>query len=166
MDIEGSESMSGTRGNVVARYNHEVVTPTWSITSGNSHATIGNDGTITILSSGSITVQATYNNYTTTKNISLAYVANTYSETIIDEAGSVVCQTCRMVQNQDGSTTTTSRGTCRREDGYRSGTESTSTESQDGSSTSTSTTTNPDGSYSETQSSTSAPDPETGTTTT
>ena len=76
LSIEGSETMSGTSGTVVARYNGTVVTPTWSLTDGQANATIGNDGTITIIQSGDITVSATYNGYTTTKNISVEYVAN------------------------------------------------------------------------------------------
>jgi uncharacterized cupin superfamily protein len=56
LTIEGSSSMSGTSGTVVARYNGAVVTPTWNLTDGQSNATIGNDGAITIIQSGDITV--------------------------------------------------------------------------------------------------------------
>ena len=98
--------MSGTSGTVVARYNGTVVTPTWSITSGNENATIGNDGTITIIQSGNITVSATYNGYTTTKTISLTYSANTRTETIVEEDGAVTTITETTIENQDGSTST------------------------------------------------------------
>lgn len=84
LTIEGSSSMSGTSGTVVARYNGAVVTPTWNLTDGQANATIGNDGTITIVQSGNITVSATYNGYTTAKDIELTYVANTTSQTIVD----------------------------------------------------------------------------------
>ena len=73
--IDGSSTMIGTTGNVFARYNGNLIIPVWSITSGNSHATIAADGTITILSSGTIVVSATYSGYTTTKTIELTYEA-------------------------------------------------------------------------------------------
>lgn len=165
LTIEGSSSMSGTSGTVVARYNGAVVTPTWSITSGNSNATIGNDGAITIIQSGDITVQATYSNYTTTRDIELTYVANTTSQTIVDGNGAVTTQTSTVVQNQDGSTTTSTTATTTNEDGSTSSTQAQTTANQDGSSTTTSTTTNQDGSSSQTNSTTTAPD-QNGTTTT
>ena len=106
LSIEGSNSMSGSTGTVVARYNGTVVTPTWGLTDGQANATIGNDGTITIIQSGNITVQATYNGYTTTKTISLTYSANTRTETIVEEDGAVTTITETTIENQDGSTST------------------------------------------------------------
>lgn len=47
--IEGSDTMHGTSGKVVARYNQETVTPIWSISSGGSCATIDANGNITII---------------------------------------------------------------------------------------------------------------------
>lgn len=47
--IEASDTMQGTSGKVVARYNQETVTPTWSISSGGSCATIDANGNITIV---------------------------------------------------------------------------------------------------------------------
>ena len=47
--IEASDIMYGTFGKVVARYNQETVTPTWSISSGGSCATIDANGNITIV---------------------------------------------------------------------------------------------------------------------
>lgn len=122
LSIEGSDSMSGTSGTVVARYNGTVVTPTWSITSGN--ATISNNGMITIVQSEDITVSATYNGYTTTKNISLTYSANTTSETIVEEDGSVTTITETTIENQDGSTRTETSSTTMYEDGSYSQTQS------------------------------------------
>ncbi len=49
LSIEGDVAMQGSTGSVVARYNGEVVAPTWSVVSGAANATIGNDGAITIL---------------------------------------------------------------------------------------------------------------------
>ena len=106
LSIEGSDSMSGTYGTVVARYNGAVVTPTWNLTAGQANATIGNDGTITIIQSGDITVSATYNGYTTTKNIAVAYVANTRTETVVEEDGAITTITETTIENQDGSTST------------------------------------------------------------
>lgn len=98
--------MTGATGTVVARYNGTVVTPTWNLTDGQANATIANDGTITIIQSGNITVQATYNGYTTAKTISLAYSANTRTETIVEEDGAVTTITETTIENQDGSTST------------------------------------------------------------
>lgn len=106
LSIEGSETMQGATGNVVSRYNGTVVTPTWSLTDGQANATIANDGTITIIQSGNITVQATYNGYTTTKDIAVQYAANKSSQTLVDEEGSVTTLTETIIENQDGSTTT------------------------------------------------------------
>ena len=166
MSIEGSETMSGTSGTVVARYNGTVVTPTWNLTDGQANATIANDGTITIVQSGNITVSASYNNYTTTKTISLTYSANTRTETIVEEDGAVTTITETTIENQDGSTRTETSSTTTNTDGSYSQTSSTTTENQDGSSTTTSETTNSDGTSSETTSTTTAPDQSGATTTT
>ena len=166
LDIEGSDHMSGTSGNVIARYNQAVVSPTWSITSGSSNATIDSSGAITILNTGDIVVQAVYNGYTATKSIQLEYVANTSSQTIVDGDGSVTTITEVVVENQDGSTTTTQTATTTNADGSFSSTESQTIAGQDGASTTTSTTTNQDGSYSQSTSSTTAPAQDGSTSTT
>ena len=166
LTIEGADAMTGTSGNVVARYNEAVVQPTWSITSGGNCATIDQTGAITISQSGTIVVQAVHEGLTTTKTIQLTYAANKSSETIVKPDGSVTTMEETIVQNQDGSTTTQTTATTTNEDGSYSQTETQTTENLDGSSTTTSTTVNQDGSSSETSSSTTAPDPQTGTTTT
>ena len=56
LTIESADTITGISGNVIARYNSSVVTPTWSITSGNQYATIDSSGEITIISSGTITI--------------------------------------------------------------------------------------------------------------
>ena len=71
--IEAADTITGISGNVIARYNGDIITPTWAITAGNQYATIDASGAITIISSGSITISATYSGYTTTKNIVLVY---------------------------------------------------------------------------------------------
>lgn len=149
--IDGAATMTGTSGNVIARYNGTVVTPTWSITSGNGYASIDLQGNITILASGTIVVSATYSGYTTTKTIELIYEANTSTETVVDpDTGTTTTTTTTTTQNQDGSTSTSSTTTTTNEDGSSSETVTNTIENQDGSSTSTSTTTSSDGSSSET----------------
>lgn len=148
--IDGASTMAGTSGNVIARYNGNVVTPTWVITSGNQYATIDNTGAISIVSSGTIIVSATYSGYTTTKTIELIYEANTSTETVVDpDTGTTTTTTTTTTQNQDGSTSTSSTTTTTNEDGSSSETVTNTTQNQDGSSTSTSTTTSSDGSSSQ-----------------
>jgi len=165
LTIESADTITGTSGNVIARYNSSVVTPTWSITSGNQYATIDSSGEITIISSGTITVSASYNNYSANKNINLIYDSSTSTEVEVNEDGSTTTTVTIVTENQDGTTTETSVITTTNEDGSTSNTESETTINQDGSSETTSTTTNSDGSSSETTSTTSAPDPTTGSTT-
>lgn len=150
LTIQCSDTITGTRGNCVAVYNENVVTPTWSITSGDSHATINSTGDITITSSGNITVQAVYSGYTTTKNITLVYEANTTTDTTVNEDGSTTTTTTTTTTDpQTGATTTESTSTTTNKDGSQSHTTSETTTNQDGSSTSSSTTTNSDGTSSE-----------------
>lgn len=139
--IEGLDTITGISGNVIARYNSSVVYPSWSIISGNNYATISNSGDITIIDSGTIVVQADFNNYTSTKTITLVYDSHTETETSVDENGNVTTQTVTSITNSEtGITTTTSTSTTVNDDGSSSTSESTAT--------------------------TSAPDPETGAITT
>ena len=71
LTIESANTISGTSGNVIARYNGEIINPVWTINSGGSYGTINSSGEITIISSGNIEVQASYSGYTTTKTIAL-----------------------------------------------------------------------------------------------
>lgn len=151
LSIECATELTGTSGTAIARYNSEVVTPTWSITSGSQHASINSNGEITIISNGNITIQATYSSYTTTKTVSVVYVSGTSSTTEVNSDGSVTTTTTITVENMDGSTTETSSSTTTHEDGSISLTETETNTNQDGSSTTTSTTTNQDGSSSETE---------------
>lgn len=161
--INSPDTITGTSGNVVALYNNEACAPVWSITSGNSNATIDAQGVITILQSGSITVQAVYNGYTATKGIMLEYQAGTSQETVIDADGSVTTTTTtESTDPQTGATVTESTSTTTNQDGSTSNTVSETTTNQDGSSTSQSHTTNSDGTSSHTTSNTGAPDPQTG----
>lgn len=141
--IEGSDTMTGTSGNVIALYNYSQVTPTWSITSGVGYATIDSNGSITILDDGEITVSASYNNYTATKTITLVYAANQSSQTEVDPVtGSVTnTETTTEVDPETGAITETSTSTTTAEDG--SALSETVTETvinEDGSSTSQSST--------------------------
>ena len=165
--IHGPDTITGTTGSVVALYNNNGCVPVWSITSGNANATIDEYGEITVLQSGDITVQAVYDGYTTTKNITLEYQSGTTQETTINPDGSVTTTTTTETTDpQTGTTTTESQSTTTNTDGSTSQTTTETTENQDGSSTTTSNTTNSDGTSSSTESSTSAPDPTTGSVTT
>lgn len=164
--IECANEISGTTGNAVARYNSEIVTPSWSITSGNQYATISNDGEITIISTGSITITATYSGYQATKSVDVIYVSGQSSSTEVSDDGSVTTTTTTTVENQDGSTTETTTSSTTHDDGSVTTTESETTTNQDGSSTTSSTTNNSDGSSSQTTSTTSPPDIDDGSVTT
>ena len=166
LTIESADTITGTSGNVIARYNSTVVTPTWSITSGNQYATIDANGDITITSSGTITVSASYNNYTITKNINLIYDNSTTTEVEVNEDGSTTTTVTIVTENQDGSTTETSVVTTTNEDGSTSNTESETIVNQDGSSETTSNTTNSNGTSSSTTTSVTAPDQNGSTTST
>ena len=146
LNIEISNVMTGTSVNAVARFNGEVVTPTWSIIEGSSHATIASDGTITIISDGSVTISATYNGYTTTKTVTADYQADATSSTTVNEDGSVTTETTTTTTDTEtGATITTTSSNTIYEDGSSSSTETETTQNQDGSSTSISETTNSDG---------------------
>jgi len=151
LTIECDNVMRGTSGNVITRYNSEVVTPVYQITAGGLNATIDATGVITITASGLITVQATYSGYTVTKEISLIYEQNVESETIVNDDGSVTTTVTETVENQDGSTTATSVSNTTNSDGSTAYTETTTETQQDGSSTTISNTTNSDGTTSDTE---------------
>ena len=91
LTIEGADTITGTSGNVIGRFNSTTVNPTWTIVNGNNFATIDNRGNITIISSGTIEVEAEYvrnnNTYTAVKQIALVYDAGTTTETTVDENG-------------------------------------------------------------------------------
>jgi hypothetical protein len=166
LTIESADTITGTSGNVIARYNSTIVTPTWTITSGNQYATIDSNGNITILSSGDITISAEYNDYITTKDISLVYDSGTTTEIEVNDDGSTTTIVTITTENQDGTTTETSVITTTNEDGSTSNTESETTINQDGSSETTSTTNNSDGTSSSTTTSVTAPDQNGSTTST
>lgn len=144
--IECANDLSGTSANVMSRYNAEVVNPVWSIISGSSYAQIDSGGTITILGTGPVTIQADYNYETKTKDVNVYYTTSSSSSTEISEDGAVTTTTTTVVVNPDGSTTETITSTTTNIDGYVINVESGTTTNQDGSSTTTATTTNQDGS--------------------
>lgn len=165
--IQCPDTITGESGSCVALYNNNACVPTWSITSGNANATINNQGEITILQSGDITIQAVYNGYTAIKTVTLEYLAGTTQETVVNPDGSITeTTTTETTDPQTGATTTETTSTTTNEDGSTSQTTEETITNQDGSSTTTSTTTNSDGTSTETESTTSAPDPQTGAVTT
>ena len=166
--IEGLSAMTGERGHLVAFYQSSVVTPVWSITSGNQYATIDAAGEITIISSGQITVQATYSGCVATKTITLTYQTDGSSQTEVDpDTGAITTtETTTTTDPVTGAVTETTTSTTTNPDGSSSETQSETVTNSDGSSTTSSTTTNSDGTSSETNSSVSAPDPNTGSVTT
>ena len=171
LTIEGADTITGTSGNVIARFNSTIVNPEWTIVNGNNFAAIDNRGNITIISSGTIEVEAEYtrnnNTYTTTKQINLVYDAGTTTETTVDENGTVTTETTTTTTDQEtGATTTTTTTTTTDENGYSQTTSTETTENTDGSSSTTTTTTDSTGTTTETITNTSAPDPETGAVTT
>lgn len=171
LTIEGADTITGTSGNVIGRFNSTTVNPEWTIVNGNNFATIDNRGNITIVSSGTIEIEAEYvrnnNTYTATKQIELIYDAGTTTETTVDENGTVTTETTTTTTNQEtGATTTTTTTTTTDESGYSQTTSTETTENTDGSTSTTTTTTDSTGSTTETITNTSAPDPETGAVTT
>lgn len=171
LTIEGADTITGTSGNVIGRFNGAIVNPEWTIVNGNNFATIDNRGNITIISSGTIEVKAEYqrNNstYTANKQIELVYDAGTTTETTVDENGTVTTETTTTTTDQEtGATTTTTTTTTTDENGYSQTTSTETTENTDGSTSTTTTTTDSTGTTTETTTNTSAPDPETGAVTT
>lgn len=151
LTIECASTLEGISGNAIARYNNEVVTPTWSIVEGSSHATIDSTGAITIRESGTITIRADYRDYRALRTISVVYVSGQSTSTEVGNDGSVTVTTTETTTNLDGSTTETSTSTTTHEDGSVSTTEEETTNNLDGSSTTTSTTVNQDGTSSQSQ---------------
>ena len=143
LSIECLDKLVGTTANVVARYNGEVVSPTWSIVGGSENATIASNGTVTIIKSGVATIQAAYNNYVTTRSVILKYASNGTTITTINDDGSVVGETQIAVENPDESTTTNSTTITTDGNGYTTKSIGTCTVNEDGSSTRS--TTNYDG---------------------
>ena len=168
LTIECADTITGISGNAIAKYNSNVVTPTWSITSGNAYATIDSAGEITIISSGNITLSATYNGYTATKEVALVYASNTSTETTVDpETGATTTTTTTTETDpQTGEVTESTTTTTTNEDGSTTQTTETTVTQTDGSSETQTTTQNSDGTSTETTTTTSAPDPETGSVTT
>ncbi len=157
--IEAPAQMRGTSGQCIARFDGDVVNPSWSVSSGNAYATINSSGTVTISNTGTITVSATYNNRTTTRNIDVVYEANTSSETIINDDGTVTTtETTTTTDPQTGVTTTTETIVTTNDDGSTNNTNSETITNTDGSSTTTSNTVNADGTSSESTTQVTAPD--------
>ena len=104
------------------------------IVSGGQNVQIDQDGSITVTASGVAVMQASYAGYTASKSVQVEYKQGTSSETTVDEDGTVTTSTTVVVENPDGTTTSTTTSTSVREDGFMSQTESTLVENEDGSS--------------------------------
>ena len=168
LSIDVANTLTGTSGNAIARYNDEIVyNPQWAVVSGSEYGNINALGEITITASGTMVISATYNGYMTTKSIELIYNANTETHTHTDpETGTTTTTTTTTETDPStGETTVTETTTITQPDGYTTETTSTTVENQDGSTTTSANTVNSDGTTSTTEASTSAPDPETGSTT-
>ena len=171
--IIGQSNLTGELGNVVALYNNQVVNPVWSITSGNQYATISQFGEITIISDGTITVQAEYQNCVVTKTITVVYDADQESQTTVDpETGAVTnTETSTTTDPETGATIETTTTTTTNTDGTSTESTSETTTNTDGSTETSTSTVNYDEngdqtSSTETTTTVSAPDPTTGAVTT
>ena len=160
LTIECANHIVGSSGNAVALYNNEVVSPTWSITSGNNYATIDSDGSITIIADGEITISATYSSHTVTKTITVEYDAGQSSSTTVDPSTGAIThsETVTTVDPETGATTETSTSTTMNADGTSSESTTEVVTNLDGSSTTTSTTINSDGTTEQANYTTSSPD--------
>jgi hypothetical protein len=68
---------------------------------------MSSDGSIVLLASGKVVLQASFNGLTAYKEVQAAYQPGTTSQTIVNPDGSVTTVTYTTVENDDGSTTTT-----------------------------------------------------------
>ena len=171
--IIGQSTLTGELGNVVALYNNRVVNPVWSITSGNAYATISQFGEISIISDGTITVQAEYQNCVVTKTINVIYETDQESQTTVDpETGAITnTETSTSTDPETGATIETTTTTTTNTDGSSSESTSETTTNTDGSTETSTSTINYDEngdqtSSTETTTTVSAPDPTTGAVTT
>ena len=132
---------------------------TWSIVSGNSYASINQNGEITINSNANnsnITVRFDYDGLHVEKQINLTYLSGSSSttevEVIENQDGTTTTTTTSTTENQDGSSTSNSTSNTYDENGnITQTTETTITDDGNGNTTNTSTTTNQDGSSSSTE---------------
>ncbi len=147
LTIGGASTIVAETCQYVAIYDNRLeVTPTWSIISGGTYATIAIDGTVTINSNANnspVTIQAEYNGLTATKDVVLTYLSGstseTTTETVVDiETGEVTTTTTTTTENQDGSSQVSTECVYYNENGEIEGsTTNETTKNTDGSSTST-----------------------------
>lgn len=155
--IGGPANLSGETCQYTAVYNETVVTSNavWSVISGNTYATINNNGLLTILSNANnsqIIIQATFNGISKTKDVIVTYDAGTstqtetQTETTTDASGNTTTTvtTTTTITDASGNTATTETisQTTENEDGTSTVTETENTSNSDGSSTSNSVTVN------------------------
>lgn len=148
--VVGIQSVTGETYSFSALYDGRTdVTSacTWAVVSGGTYATMGNAGTITILSvadNSSVTVTAEYNGITANKAISVTYregtTASTETEVVTDESGNTTTVTTTVIENEDGSSQVETSTVITDESGNTIGSqESTQNNNADGSYDSTST---------------------------
>ena len=146
---------------------------TWSIVSGNTYASISQNGTITINSTANnspIVVRFDYSGCFVEKNMIISYLSGASSTTEVEmvenEDGSTTTTTTTTTDNGDGSSTSSSTSTTYDENGDVSQTvETTTTDDGEGNTTSNSTTINADGSSTTNQTSNNADGSSTSSTT-
>lgn len=116
----------------------------WSILYGAQYASVGNDGTVTIMegaSNASVTIRCSYDGAFAEKEITLTYREGSSSHTVTESTtdpddGSVTVTTTTVTTNSDGSSSTVSTATVMDTDGNVTGsTKTEETELPDGSST-------------------------------
>ena len=114
--LGGPRNVSGETCSFTAVYEGLNVTSaaTWSLVSGGQYATM-TDYVMTIAtgaSNSTVTISATYNGNTTTKDVVLTYKAGTttetQTETEVDESGNTTTTTTTITENEDGSSSSES----------------------------------------------------------
>jgi hypothetical protein len=116
LSIEGASKVNSTSAEYVLLANGvETTGGTWSIISGGTYASVSTGGTLTVNSSAtgnSITIQATLDDLTATKEVYVTYNSVTSSETTtnttVDESGNTTTTVTTVTDNGDGTTTSES----------------------------------------------------------
>ena len=117
LSIEGASDVNSVTCDYVLLGNGiETTADSWVITSGGTYASISSTGTLTVNQSANerqaVTIQATLDNLTATKEIFVMYNTETSSETttqtVTDESGNVTTRVTTVTDNGDGTSYTES----------------------------------------------------------
>ena len=112
--IGGAQTVTAETCQYVAMYGGvEPVEAVWTITNGDTYASIDTGGTVTInsnASGSSVTIQAVYSGITTKTNVVLTYKSGSTSETTTEyekdpETGEITATTTTVTENEDGTST-------------------------------------------------------------